>query len=99
VFVPETISATPVTLYKQSENACGGQDEIADLPIRGFARSCANDHDQLRHDPLLQTAVGKVTALASSPTSSRLETRIARADIAALNRVLVEQFIAPEPRA
>lgn len=58
-----------------------------------------NDHDRLRHDPLLQTAVGKVTALASSPTFSRLETGATRADVVALNRVLVEQFIASHPTA
>ena len=52
-----------------------------------------NDHDVLRHDPLMQTAVGKVEDLASSPTFSRLETRVTRADVIALNRVLVEQFI------
>lgn len=52
-----------------------------------------NDHDQLRHDPLVQTAVGKDSELASSPTFSRLETRATRADCLALNRVLVEQFI------
>lgn len=55
-----------------------------------------NDHDRLRHDPLLQTAVGKDTELASSPTFSRLETRATRADCLALNRVLVEQFIATQ---
>jgi hypothetical protein len=53
-----------------------------------------NDHGQLRHDPLMQTAVGRADELASSPTLSRLETRATRADIVALNRVLVEQFIA-----
>jgi hypothetical protein len=53
-----------------------------------------NDHDQLRHDPLLQTAVGRVEELGSSPTLCRLETRVTRADIVALNKVLVEQFIA-----
>jgi hypothetical protein len=58
-----------------------------------------NDHDRLRHDPLLQTAIGKVTALASSPTFSRLETRATRADVVALNRVLVEQFVASQHRA
>ncbi|CAI8763183.1 protein of unknown function [Methylocaldum szegediense] len=42
--------------------------------------------------------MGKVTALASSPTFSRLETRAGRADVVALNRVLVEQFIASQPR-
>jgi hypothetical protein len=58
-----------------------------------------NDHDRLRHDPLLQTAVGKADTLASSPTFSRLENRASRADIVALNRVLVEQFIATYPQA
>jgi len=53
-----------------------------------------NDHDRLRHDPLLQTAVGKVEPLASSPTFSRLENRASRADLLALNQVLVEQFVA-----
>jgi hypothetical protein len=57
-----------------------------------------NDHDVLRHDPLLQTAVGKVEELASSPTFSRLETRATRADVVALNRVLVEQFIAAQKK-
>ena len=53
-----------------------------------------NDHARLRHDPLMQTAVGTVSELGSSPTLSRLETRATRADILALNEVLVEQFIA-----
>ncbi|MDO8931120.1 MAG: transposase [Rhodocyclaceae bacterium] len=58
-----------------------------------------NDHDVLRHDPLMQTAVGKVDDLASSPTFSRLETRATRADAMAMNRVLVEQFIAAQSKA
>lgn len=58
-----------------------------------------NDHDRLRTDPLMQTAVGTVEALASSPTLSRLETRATRADVVALNRVLVEQFIAAHRHA
>lgn len=55
-----------------------------------------NDHGQLRQDPLMQTAVGTTAELASSPTLSRLETRTTRGDIVALNRVLVEQFIASQ---
>jgi hypothetical protein len=51
-----------------------------------------NDHGPLRHDPLMQTAV------ASSPTLSRLETAATRADCMALNRVLVEQFIAGQDK-
>ena len=53
-----------------------------------------NDHDTLRSDLLMQTAVGRVDALASSPTLSRLETRATRAQAVALHGVLVEQFIA-----
>jgi hypothetical protein len=37
-----------------------------------------NDHDTLRSDLLMQTAVGSADALASSPTLSRLETRTTR---------------------
>ena len=53
-----------------------------------------NDHDVLRSDLLMQTAVGRVDALASSPTLSRLETRATRAQAVALHGVLVDQFIA-----
>lgn len=53
-----------------------------------------NDHAALRQDPLMQTAVGTGEALGSSPTLCRLERRATRADVVALNRVLVEQFIA-----
>ena len=58
-----------------------------------------NDHDALRDDLLMQTAVGRADALASSPTLSRLETRATRAQAAALHGVLVEQFIASHKRA
>lgn len=58
-----------------------------------------NDHDRLRHDPLLQTAVGKAEPLASSPTFSRLENRASRADLLALNEVLIQQFIATYTQA
>ncbi len=58
-----------------------------------------NDHDRLRADPLLQTAVGSGEELASSPTFSRMETRATRADVVALNGVLVDQFVASHARA
>ena len=58
-----------------------------------------NDHDTLRDDLLMQTAVGRVDALASSPTLSRLETRATRAQAAALHGVLLEQFIASQKTA
>lgn len=53
-----------------------------------------NDRAALRGDPLMQTAVGTGEELASSPTLCRMERRATRADVVALNRVLVEQFIA-----
>lgn len=58
-----------------------------------------NDHDTLRDDLLMQTAVGRVDALASSPTLSRLETRATRAQAVALHGVLVDQFIASHKTA
>lgn len=78
--------------------------ELRDLVAQRLYGLCCgyedlNDHDRLRHDPLMQTAVGKADELASSPTLSRLETRATRADVVALNRVLVDQFIAAHRQA
>ncbi len=53
-----------------------------------------NDHDQLRHDAGLQTAVDRVEALASSSTLCRWENEATHATAWALHEVLVEQFIA-----
>lgn len=65
---------------------------------RLYAMCCGyedlNDHDRLRDDPLMQTAVGTDRALGSSPTLCRMEQRATRADLVALHEVLVEQFIA-----
>ena len=78
--------------------------ELRDLVAQRLYGLCCgyedlNDHDRLRHDPLMQTAVGKVDELASSPTFSRLETRTTRAEVMALNGVLVDQFIAGHKKA
>ena len=53
-----------------------------------------NDHDRLRHDLLLQTALGRDELLGSSPTLCRMENRASSSDAAGLARVLFEQFIA-----
>jgi hypothetical protein len=53
-----------------------------------------NDHGALRHDLALQTAVDRVSPLASAPTLCRFEHWADRATAVALNGVLVEQFIA-----
>lgn len=52
------------------------------------------DHNVLRRDLALQTAVGRVNDLASAPTLSRLETSATREHAAALHGVLLDQFIA-----
>lgn len=53
-----------------------------------------NDHDHLRRDLALQTALDKVQPGASSPTLCRFERRADRATAVAMHRVLVDQFIA-----
>ena len=58
-----------------------------------------NDHTALRGDPLMQTAVGTGEALGSSATLCRMERQANRADVVALNRVLVDQFIAVQRAA
>ena len=58
-----------------------------------------NDHDTLRDDPAMQTAVERDTAAASSPTLCRFENRADRATTWATQRILVEQFIASFSKA
>ena len=58
-----------------------------------------NDHQALRHDLALQTAVERDTALASASTLCRWENRADRATAWRLHEVLVEQFVASFRRA
>jgi len=53
-----------------------------------------NDHDTLRGDLALQTAVDKDHDLASCPTLCRMENRADRQTAIAIHQVLVEKFIA-----
>ena len=53
-----------------------------------------NDHDQLRDDVALQTALDKLKPAASSPTLCRFENRANRDAAVAMQHILVEQFIA-----
>ena len=57
-----------------------------------------NDHQELRTDPALVVAAGKVPepgmSLASSPTLCRLENRVQRKTLFRIAEVLVDQFIA-----
>jgi hypothetical protein len=52
-----------------------------------------NDHDDLRRDPLLQTAVGRVDDLASSPTLCRFEQSATKETCWAISSALVDSFI------
>lgn len=52
-----------------------------------------NDHDALRQDVALQTAVERDQSLASAPTLCRFEKRVDRETAWRLHEVLVEQFI------
>ncbi len=52
-----------------------------------------NDHDELRGDLALQTAVDKDRVLASASTLCRFENRAGRQEAVRLHEVLVQQFI------
>lgn len=60
-----------------------------------------NDHQALRHDPLLAAACGRAPdpdrPLASPPTLCRLENRVDRQACVDLSRLLVELFIESHP--
>ena len=57
-----------------------------------------NDHDELRSDPALQTAVNADEPLAGASTLCRFEQGMGREDAVRLHEALVERFIASFPR-
>lgn len=63
----------------------------------GWSDVC--DHNVLRNDLVLQTAVGRCEPLGSAPTLSRLETAATPEHAAALHDVLMQQFIASHAKA
>ena len=52
-----------------------------------------NNHDDLRHDLLMQAIAGKTQALASAPTLCRMEARSQTRSMFELQKLLVELFI------
>jgi Transposase DDE domain. len=52
-----------------------------------------NDHDKLRHDPALQTAIGRDVQMASASTLCRFENSVDAKSLWALSSVLVDAFI------
>ncbi|MFM6143431.1 MAG: IS1380 family transposase [Dolichospermum sp.] len=63
----------------------------------GWSDVC--DHNVLRNDLVLQTAVGRDQPLGSAPTLSRLETAATPQHAAALHEVLMQQFLASHDKA
>jgi hypothetical protein len=63
----------------------------------GWSDVC--DHNTLRNDLVMQTAVGRAEPLASAATLSRLETAATAEHAAALHEVLMQQFIASHAKA
>ena len=53
-----------------------------------------NDHTDLRHDPALQTALSRLTPMASSATLCRFEQKANRQTAWDLHQVLLNQFVA-----
>jgi len=58
-----------------------------------------NDHQSLRRDPAIQSAVERDELLASSPTLCRWENRANRQTALEIHKVLIDQFIASHRRA
>jgi len=52
-----------------------------------------NDHQELRRDSAIQTAVDCLGQLASAPTLCRMENAVSRESAVAIHKVMVEQFI------
>ena len=78
---PELITHTQLSLLRQRVYALAlGYEDL-------------NDHERLRTDPAIQTAVDRDTDLGSQATLCRLEQRGDRALAVAIHRVLVEHFI------
>jgi hypothetical protein len=58
-----------------------------------------NDHGELRHDPALQTAVGRDVDMASTPTLCRFENSVDAQSLWALSSVLVDVFVESHKKA
>jgi Transposase DDE domain group 1 len=63
----------------------------------GWSDVC--DHNVLRRDLVMQTAVGRAEPLGSAPTLSRMETSAKPEQAAALHEVLMQQFLASHVKA
>ena len=62
-------------------------------------KTVVNDHETLRLDLAIQTALGRTEELASSSTLCRWENRVDRETAGRMHEVIVEQFIASFKKA
>jgi hypothetical protein len=97
------LTRTAAAAFSDNRRKASVRHSIRDmLAQRIFGLACGNedvtDHNTLRSDLVLQTAVGRDQALASGPTLSRLETAATPEVAARLNEVLVDTFIASHKR-
>jgi Transposase DDE domain group 1 len=86
-------------VFDDKRRAASVKHSIAELIAQRVYGLCCgwedvSDHNTLRRDLVLQTAVGRSEELASAPTFSRLENSATSAHAAALHGVLLDQFIA-----
>jgi hypothetical protein len=93
------LTAAAARAFTDRRRAASVQHSIRDmLAQRVFGLACGNedvtDHNTLRSDLVLQTAVDRVEPLASGPSLSRLETAATPEVAAKLNELLVDTFIA-----
>jgi len=91
-------------VFADKRRAASVEHSVRDmLAQRVYALCCGwedvCDHNVLRRDLALQTAVGRADDLASGPTLSRLETSATAEHASALNAVLVDSFIASHAKA
>ena len=86
-------------LLREADRTLGLTQALAECMIRQRIYGIAlgyedlNDHNELRHDALMQLAVECEQELASSPTLCRMENRIDNETLAQLSEVFVESFI------
>ncbi len=104
--VDERIGLTRASalVFEDRRRAASVRHDIRDLIAQRVYGLCCGwedvtDHNTLRADMVLQTAVGRAESLASAPTLSRLETSSTSAHAVALHRVLLDQFIASRKTA
>jgi hypothetical protein len=93
------LSAAAARAFGDSRRLASVTHSVRDMLAQRIYGLCCGwedvcDHNVLRRDLALQTAVGRADELASAPTLSRLESAATREQAAALHGVLLDQFIA-----